>query len=128
MFHRSRWNSRNASEEQFLSWNASFAGRLLGKTVEILAMSFNPVSYFAGIGTVFVAIAVGFGGGLLMTNSVHNPDPPNRVERVASSAPLVSPTTPTPPNAQASTTPVVAQGPAPGPSASATSVTATPEA
>jgi hypothetical protein len=129
MFRRPRWNSRNASQEQFLSWNASFAGRLLGETVEILTMSFNPVSYFAGIGTVFVAIAVGFGGGLLMTNSVHNPDPPNRVERVASSAPLVSPTTPTPPNtAQASTTPVVAPAPAPNPSASATSVaTATPQ-
>ena len=54
MFRRPRWNSRNASQEQFLSWNASFAGRLLGETVEILTMSFNPVSYFAGIGTVLL--------------------------------------------------------------------------
>ena len=51
-------------------------------------MTFNPTSFFAGIGTVFVAIGVGFGGGLVMTNSVHKAEPPNRVERVAASTPL----------------------------------------
>jgi len=30
--------------------------KVIGQTVEILTMSFNPVSYFAGIGTVFVAM------------------------------------------------------------------------
>jgi hypothetical protein len=55
-------------------------------------MTFNPVSYFAGIGTVFVAVAVGFGGGLLITKSDPKVDPPNRLERAAASAPLV-PTT-----------------------------------
>jgi hypothetical protein len=85
-------------------------------------MAFNPVSYFAGIGTVAVAIAVGFGGGLLMTNSIHKPEAPNRLERVASSAPLASPAAP-PASAspiQASIAPDVtlAPVPEPGPSAS----------
>jgi hypothetical protein len=56
-------------------------------------MAFNPVSFFAGIGTVFVAIAVGFGGGLLLTSSVKT-EPPNRLERVAGSMPLPTPSAP----------------------------------
>src|SRR3954447_15718158 len=75
-------------------------------------MTFNPVSYFAGIGTVFVAVAVGFGGGLLITSSDHKADPPNRLERIAASAPLASTT--------------VAVAPASAPSPSATPQLATP--
>jgi len=60
-------------------------------------MTFNPVSYFAGIGTVFVAVAVGFGGGLLITRSDHKVDTPNRLERVTASAPPVTPPVAPPP-------------------------------
>lgn len=49
-------------------------------------MSFSPVSFFAGVGTVFVAISVGFGGGFMMTNATQKPETPNRVERVTSAA------------------------------------------
>jgi hypothetical protein len=90
-------------------------------------MTFNPVSYFAGIGTVYAAITVGFGGGLLMTHSVHDTAPPNRVERVTAAARLSPPSvaqTPKP-DAQPSVTPVVAAAaaPAPGPSAPVTAAT-----
>jgi hypothetical protein len=98
--------------------------KVIGRNRGDLAMTFNPVSYFAGIGTVFVAMAVGFGGGLLMTGSVHNPDPPNRVERVASSAPLASPAA-TPSSTQASIAPAVA--PAPAPSSSPAQAPASPQ-
>ena len=91
-------------------------------------MAFNPASYFAGIGTVFVAIAVGFGGGLLMTNSVHQSDPPNRLERVASSTPLPSPSAPqaSSPAAQAS---VVTPAPAsePNPAVPPQQISASPQ-
>lgn len=53
-------------------------------------MAFNPASYFAGVGTVVLAMGLGFSGGLVMTGSDHKFDPPNRVERVASSPPLRS--------------------------------------
>jgi hypothetical protein len=76
-------------------------------------MTFNPTSYFAGIGTVFVAIAVGFGGGLLLTNSAYKSEPPNRLERVASSTPLASPSAPqaSPAAAQAPGAPAAAPAP-----------------
>src|SRR5688500_12133933 len=32
-------------------------------------MSFSPSSFFAGVGTVIATIAVGFGGGILMTDA-----------------------------------------------------------
>jgi hypothetical protein len=51
-------------------------------------MPFNTVSYFAGVGTVVVAVGVGFGGALVMTGSGDKYEPPNRVERVAGSPPL----------------------------------------
>jgi hypothetical protein len=60
-------------------------------------MAFNPSSYFAGVGTVVLAMGLGFSGGLVVTGSNHKFDPPNRVERVASAAPLRSA-----PSAQAS--------------------------
>ena len=44
-------------------------------------MAFSGSSYFAGIGTAFVAIAFGFAGGAMITNSPVQP--PNRLERVA---------------------------------------------
>jgi hypothetical protein len=75
-----------------------------------LRMAFNPVSYVAGIGTVGVALVVGFGGGLLLTNSAYKPEPPNRLERVAASAPLAS-ASPT----QAAIAPDVTAAPAPEP-------------
>jgi hypothetical protein len=82
-------------------------------------MAFNPFSYFAGIGTVFVAVAVGFGGGLLMTNSPsHRADPPNRLERLASSAPLASPSQAQTPAAPA---PAEPGPPTPAPTASVAS-------
>jgi hypothetical protein len=91
-------------------------------------MAFNPVSYFAGIGTVAVAIALGFGGGLLMTNSVQKPEPPNRLERVASSAPLASPSAPqaSASTTQASIAPEATPAPVPEPRSSASPQQVTP--
>ena len=54
-------------------------------------MAFNTSSYCAGVGTVFAAIALGFGVGAMMTTG-SGIQPPNRVERVASSASLPSST------------------------------------
>jgi hypothetical protein len=51
-------------------------------------MAFNTTSFFAGVGTVFAAVMIGFAGGAL----IHTPSPkmePNRLERVASSTPAV---------------------------------------
>jgi hypothetical protein len=48
-------------------------------------MAFSGSSYFAGIGTAFAAIAVGFAGGAMVTTSAVQP--PNRLERV-SAAPI----------------------------------------
>jgi hypothetical protein len=80
-------------------------------------MAFNPASFFAGIGTVAVAIALGFGGGIFMTNSVHKSEPPNRLERVASSTPLTSPAAPQDSASpiQASIAPDATPAPAPAP-------------
>jgi hypothetical protein len=44
-------------------------------------MAFSGSSYFAGIGTAFAAIAVGFAGGAMVTTRAVQP--PNRLERVA---------------------------------------------
>ena len=49
-------------------------------------MPFSSSSYFAGVATAFVAVAVGFAGGAMVTTSAVQP--PNRLERVTSSAPL----------------------------------------
>src|ERR1700742_3606008 len=43
-------------------------------------MAFNNSSYFAGIGTAFAAIAIGFAGGAMLTSSAVQA--PNRLERV----------------------------------------------
>jgi hypothetical protein len=49
-------------------------------------MAFSSSSYFAGVATAFVAVGVGFAGGALVTTSAVQP--PNRLDRVASSTPL----------------------------------------
>jgi hypothetical protein len=87
-------------------------------------MSFNPISYFAGIGTVAVAIGVGFGGGIMLSSSAYKPEPPNRLERVASNTPLPSPSAP---QASAPAVPQASAPPAPqasAPAAQAASVSA----
>ena len=49
-------------------------------------MAFSTTSFFAGVGTVFAAVTIGFAGGALITTS---PKPePNRLERVAASNPV----------------------------------------
>jgi hypothetical protein len=51
-------------------------------------MAFSTTSFFAGVGTVFAAVMIGFAGGTL----IHTPSPkmePNRLERVAASTPAV---------------------------------------
>ena len=51
-------------------------------------MAFNTTSFLAGVGTVFAAVMLGFAGGAMITTSPKVE--PNRVERVAGSAPVVS--------------------------------------
>lgn len=50
-------------------------------------MSFNASSYFAGVGTVVVVMAVGFGAGIHMTGFFNDPYQPNRLERRAAGTP-----------------------------------------
>jgi len=47
-------------------------------------MAFSTTSFFAGVGTVFVAVTLGFAGGAMITNSPQME--PNRLERVAAGA------------------------------------------
>lgn len=47
-------------------------------------MAFSNGSFFAGIGTAFAAIAIGFAGGAMLTNSAVQP--PNKLERAHSRA------------------------------------------
>jgi len=51
-------------------------------------MAFNTTSFFAGVGTVFVAVTLGFLGGALITTSPQTEL--NRVERVAAGAQATS--------------------------------------
>jgi len=51
-------------------------------------MAFNTTSFFAGVGTVFAAVMLGFAGGAMITTSPRME--PNRVERVAASTPVVA--------------------------------------
>jgi hypothetical protein len=48
-------------------------------------MTFSASSFFAGVGTVFAAVVIGFAGGATLTTS-SKVDPPNRLERVAAGA------------------------------------------
>jgi hypothetical protein len=49
-------------------------------------MAFSTTSFFAGVGTVFAAVTIGFAGGTLLTTSSPKMEP-NRLERVAASNP-----------------------------------------
>jgi hypothetical protein len=49
-------------------------------------MAFSTTSFFAGVGTVFAAVTIGFAGGTLLTTSSPKMEP-NRLERVAASTP-----------------------------------------
>jgi hypothetical protein len=51
-------------------------------------MAFNMTSFFVGVGTVFAAIVVGFGGGAMMTSTTRVE--PNKLERAAASTPAPS--------------------------------------
>ncbi len=52
-------------------------------------MAFSATSFFAGVGTVFAAVAIGFAGGATITTS-SKVEPPNRLERVAAGAQATS--------------------------------------
>lgn len=54
-------------------------------------MAFNTTSFFAGVGTVFAAITIGFAGGAMITTSPKLE--PNRLERVTTSAAVITPNT-----------------------------------
>jgi hypothetical protein len=56
-------------------------------------MPFSMTSYFLGVGTVVGALALGFGGGIVLTNTAIKdaPSAPSRVERAARSEPVPSP-------------------------------------
>ena len=55
-------------------------------------MPFSMTSYFLGVGTVVGALALGFGGGIVLTNTAIKDTPagPSRVERAARSEPVPS--------------------------------------
>jgi hypothetical protein len=55
------------------------------------AMNFSMPSFFLGVGTVVGAIALGFGGGVLLTSSAIKETSPNRVERLAQHDQVPSP-------------------------------------
>jgi hypothetical protein len=58
-------------------------------------MPFSMTSYFLGVGTVVGALALGFGGGIVLTNTAikETPTGPSRVERAARAEPVPSPVT-----------------------------------
>jgi hypothetical protein len=78
-------------------------------------MPFSLSSYILGVGTVVGALAIGFGSGAFLTNTVmkENPAGPTRVQRVARSEPLPAPQTADVPVASSRENPVgpVAQAP-----------------
>src|SRR5450631_2366350 len=55
-------------------------------------MPFSMTTYFAGVGTVVGALALGFGGGIVLTNTAKDtPAGPTRIERVMRSEPVSGP-------------------------------------
>jgi len=55
-----------------------------------MTMPFSMTTYFAGVGTVVGALALGFGGGVVLTNTAIKDTPagPTRIERVMRSEPV----------------------------------------
>jgi hypothetical protein len=55
-------------------------------------MPFSMTTYFAGVGTVVGALAVGFGGAVVLTNTAIKDTPagPTRIERVMRSEPIAA--------------------------------------
>jgi type IV secretory pathway VirB10-like protein len=56
-------------------------------------MPVSMTTYFAGVGTVLGALALGFGGGIVLTNTAvkETPAGPTRIERVAHPEPIAAP-------------------------------------
>ena len=56
-------------------------------------MPFSMTTYLAGVGTVVGALALGFGGGVVLTNTAIKDTPagPTRIERVMRSEPIAAP-------------------------------------
>jgi hypothetical protein len=56
-------------------------------------MPFSMTTYFAGVGTVVGALALGFGSGIVLTNTAIKDTPagPTRIERVARPEPIAAP-------------------------------------
>jgi hypothetical protein len=77
-------------------------------------MAFSTTSFFAGVGTVFAAISIGFAGSAMITTSPRLEL--NRLKRVAASAPAVTPAskaeTPAPPLATGTKTETTETAPA----------------
>jgi hypothetical protein len=61
------------------------------RTLEV-TMPFSMTTYFAGVGTVVGALAVGFGGAVVLTNTAIKDTPagPTRIERVMRSEPIAA--------------------------------------
>jgi len=55
-------------------------------------MPFSMTTYFAGVGTVVGALALGFGGGVVLTSTAIKDSPagPTRIERVMGSEPIAA--------------------------------------
>jgi hypothetical protein len=71
--------------------NLSRDSRVRFRTLEV-TMPFSMTTYFAGVGTVVGALALGFGGGVVLTSTAIKDSPagPTRIERVMGSEPIAA--------------------------------------